>query len=542
MRVAIYARFSSDLQDIRSITDQIAAARDHAGHQGWTVVAEFCDAAISGSSLHNRPGLLDLMVAAQSKQFDAVLTESIDRLSRDLEDIAGLYKRLAYLGIKIVTLADGEVGKLHVGLKGIIASIYLDDLAQKTRRGQAGRVKAGRIPGGKSYGYDVIRDGEERGRRAINETEAAIVCRIFREYVHGESPLAIAARLNAERVPSPRGGQWNASTINGSRKRLNGLINNRLYAGRLIYNRQRFVKDPATGKRQAKPNPPDQWLEQAVPEQAIVPLELFDAAQARRESLGGPRSQGAVLGRKKRPKHLLSGLLRCGCCGASMIIICSDRVGCSAKQNKGTCNNRRSIRLAEIEERVVAALRSFLLAPDVVAEAVEAYRIERERTAKERARQRRDAERDLAAFERKIKAVLTMAENGGDPKALVPRLNQLEAERQAVLSLLPMDHTSDVLALHPSAAERYRQKVAGVHEALKSGDEAGREAISLVRELIERISVTSAEPGEPVKLELVGNLAALLREPNANTSTVPMVAGARNIRCRTPVYVTVIDR
>lgn len=82
MRVAIYARFSSDLQDIQSIADQIAAARDHADRQGWQVVANFSDAAISGSSLHNRPALLDLMVAAQSKQFDAVLTESIDRLSR----------------------------------------------------------------------------------------------------------------------------------------------------------------------------------------------------------------------------------------------------------------------------------------------------------------------------------------------------------------------------------------------------------------------------------------------------------------------------
>jgi DNA invertase Pin-like site-specific DNA recombinase len=64
MRVAIYARFSSDLQDIRSITDQVAAARDHAARQGWHVVAEFSDAAISGASLHNRPGLLDLLVAA----------------------------------------------------------------------------------------------------------------------------------------------------------------------------------------------------------------------------------------------------------------------------------------------------------------------------------------------------------------------------------------------------------------------------------------------------------------------------------------------
>ena len=64
MRVSIYARFSSDLQDVRSITDQIATTGEHARRQGWLIVAKFSDAAISGSSLHNRPGLLDLMVAA----------------------------------------------------------------------------------------------------------------------------------------------------------------------------------------------------------------------------------------------------------------------------------------------------------------------------------------------------------------------------------------------------------------------------------------------------------------------------------------------
>jgi len=120
-----------------------------------------------------------------------------------------------------------------------------------------------------------------------------------------------------------------------------------------------------------------------------------------------------------------------------MIIICRDRVGCSAHQNKGTCDNRRSIRLAEIEERVVAALRSYLLAPDLVAEAVEAYRIERNRLAKERAKQRCNAERDLAAIDRKIAGVIAMGEKGGDPRALALRLNELEADRRALLAQMP---------------------------------------------------------------------------------------------------------
>ena len=111
--------------------------------------------------------------------------------------------------------------------------------------------------------------------------------------------------MNREHIPGPRGGEWNASTINGSRKRLNGIINNQLYVGRIVYNRQRFIKDPLSGRRQARPNPSSEWLEKDVPELAIVPAELFEAAQSRRRQYCSSR-----LDRRRRPKHLLSGLVR----------------------------------------------------------------------------------------------------------------------------------------------------------------------------------------------------------------------------------------
>jgi site-specific DNA recombinase len=61
-------------------------------------------------------------------------------------------------------------------------------------------------------------------------------------------------------LPGPRGGVWNASTIAGSRKRLNGILQNELYGGRIIWNRQTFIKDPETGKRISRENPRDQWM------------------------------------------------------------------------------------------------------------------------------------------------------------------------------------------------------------------------------------------------------------------------------------------
>ncbi len=80
------------------------------------------------------------------------------------------------------------------------------------------------------------------GEREIDETQAKIVRRIFEQYANGMAPRQIATRLNGEGVAGPRGGPWNASTINGSRQRRNGILNNELYLGRITYNRQRFVR------------------------------------------------------------------------------------------------------------------------------------------------------------------------------------------------------------------------------------------------------------------------------------------------------------
>ena len=491
MRVACYARFSSELQDRRSISDQLAALKDYAGRQpGWSIVEEFTDAAISGASMHNRPGIQQLLAAAKARAFDIVLTESMDRLSRDLADSATIHKLLAFVGIPIVTLADGAMDKTRVAIKGLVASIFLDDLAQKTRRGQVGRVKAGRIPSGRSYGYDVVRgDEQDRGRRTINEREAAIVRRIYAEYLTGKSPLRIVQGLNAEAIPGPRGGPWNQSSLVGSAKRRNGLLNNSLYVGRITYNRQRFIKDPETGKRHARPNPQSEWLTQDVPEQAIVDAGTWQAAQDMRASR--PQS-GRRPEHHRRPKHLLSGLLVCGVCGASIIVRTAKRkapgaprdviyFGCSARMNRRSCANDRNVTSTEIEDRVIAGLRKHLEAPDVIEAAVETYRAERQRLSRAAAKARGSIQRELADTRRGIELVMQTVLDGADTKVTVPKLNALAARQDQLEAQLKTADRPDVVELHPEAARRYAAKVAAIHEALTAGDAAALEAIACAR-------------------------------------------------------------
>lgn len=508
MRAAIYARFSSDLQDLRSIADQVELARRYAEARNLNVVEVYDDAAISGASTLNRPGLLRLIAGAQARKFDAIITESLDRLSRSQADIAALYERLQFLGVRIETLADGAVSEIHVGLKGTMSALFLKDLAQKTRRGQIGRVKAGRIPGGKSYGYDVVKEGDDRGRRAINPDEADIVRRIFREYATGKGPLAIVRDLNGEGMPGPTGRHWNASALLGSPKRRNGILNNELYIGQIVYNRQRFLKDPTTGKRIARENPEREWHRQSAPQLRIIDDPTWEAVQRRRAERGGPH-----LYQQRRPQRPLSGLIYCGVCGAKFIVATHDYLRCSARTNRGTCRTSRTLLMSEVEQRVLTALRNYLLSPDVVASAVTAYQAERQRIAEERRRSRHKLEAAAAEVERKIARLLSLVENGhADPVATGPRINELVGERKRLAEALKQQPDANVVEFFPKAVERYRQKVADIHAALSRGEAGDREAVALVRSLIGRIVVHASPVPEPLGLEVEGSLAALMTE------------------------------
>src|SRR5579863_2630396 len=111
MRTAVYARYSSENQHERSIADQLRLCHEFADRHGWTVVADFADYAISGASLRNRAEAQRLLDAARNRQFEIVVAEALDRLSRDQEDVAGVFKRLVFAGVKLVTVSEGEISE-----------------------------------------------------------------------------------------------------------------------------------------------------------------------------------------------------------------------------------------------------------------------------------------------------------------------------------------------------------------------------------------------------------------------------------------------
>ena len=286
--------------------------------------------------------------------------KALDRINRGKKNQAGIYKRLSQAEIKIITLSEGGINELHVGLKETMNALFLKDLAVKTRRGQRGRVEAGKIPGGNSYGYKIVRrlldnGSVSTGEREIDTEQAAIIKRIFAEYADGRAPRRIAGILNAECIPSPRGGQWNASTINGSRQRRNGILNNELYRGRITYNRQRFIKDPDTGKRRGRVNPETDWVITEVPALRIIDDDTWDRVQQIKSRYASQRGN-----KRQTTKRLLTGLIKCGCCGGSMTIINRERYTCSAKRERGTCDSPVGIKASVLEDRVLTGLKDIL--------------------------------------------------------------------------------------------------------------------------------------------------------------------------------------
>ncbi len=511
-RVCIYSRYSSDLQSDASIEDQIRLCSEKAKSKGWNIINCYTDAGISGASLL-RPGIQALMQAAMNGEFDILLAEALDRLSRDQEDIAGIYKRMEFAGVKIITLSEGEISSLHIGLKGTMNAMFLKDLADKTRRGLRGRVEKGKSGGGISYGYKVVKhfdaNGEAlRGDREIDEQQAVIVQRIFREYSQeNKSPKAIAAQLNKEGILCPSGKSWGQSTINGNRKRGTGILNNHLYVGELIWNRQTFLKDPNTGKRVARFNAQTKWIRKAIPELRIIPEELWNAVKERQRALDKAKP---ALWQTNRPQYLLSGLTKCGRCGGGYSKINSSHYGCSASKNKGeaVCTNRKTIKREVLEDYVISALKTRLMREELIEIFCTEYTKHLNILNNQKSASQKRHRVELNKLENERVNLIQAIKDGIAASMIKDDLTRVTARKEAVSALLAAEPVNKPL-LHPAMASRFHQSVKDLSNVLNQ-DNGRAEASEHLRGLVSKIVLTPKTGEDDLRIDLYGDLAGIL--------------------------------
>ena len=514
MRVAIYARYSSDLQNPRSIEDQIAICKDYASKNNYEIVNTFTDAAISGATL-NRPGIQALL---QSTGYDAVLCEALDRLSRDLADIATIQKRLTFADKQIITLDDGIVNDVHVGVKGMLNQLFLQQLAKKTHRGLQGKVSQGLSAGGISYGYDIdnklVKGQLMRGGRSINSDHAVIIRRIFIDYaINDKSPRTIAKELNNEEIPFLNGKQWNVTTISGNRRRGTGIINNELYIGRLVWNKLKYKKDPVTGKRASFLRPQHEWHIKELPELRIIDDGLWQAVKQKQKQLDARDSDYKP---KKRATYMMSNLIKCSCCGSGVAMRNAVSYACSRAKNKGTCDNNAYVKREKLEQSVLSIIIDELLTSDVIDTVVVEYNNYYKELVNQSVSNEKKNKAQVIKLEREQKNLIESIKQGVPVDLIKDELDTISGKLET-LKIASTPKISPLVDLS-NVAERFKAAV----KALAT-DSMDHDAKVQIRRLIDKAVLK--EDGE---VDLYIDLSGLLDKkiPANSSEYLPMVAGA----------------
>lgn len=379
MKVSIYARYSSDNQRPESIDDQVRACYEFAAARGYVVDPAhiYKDQAKSGV-LKDRPGLEALLAASRAHQFEAVLVDDLSRLSRDNHFLLTLYAEFRFNDVRIISRADSldsddQHAKLGFQMRGIVNELYLDDLREKTLRGQKGQKARGFIVGESTYGYRSVPVGEmrvdRRGRprpdgyrMVIEPAEAAIVQRVFTNFSDGKAITAMVKTLNVEGVKGRRRirNGWSPATVSR-------LLRNEKYIGRWMWNRTGTRRDPRTGRLRKFPKPESEWHLVEDESLRIVRQDIWDRVMARWKEIARtwPRRSGkrGFEGRQRsyvetHPPHLLSGALRCGVCGGAMGQVSGKGAGyygCLGAA-KHACANRLLVPRRLTERKVVDSL------------------------------------------------------------------------------------------------------------------------------------------------------------------------------------------
>lgn len=438
---ALYARFSSDVQNPSSVTDQLARLREHLKHAGVNPerALVFSDEAVSGAMWKHRPGVQKLLAAIKRREVSTVYAEDLDRISRDTGDLSAFRKLLRHFDVAFVSIGDGmrldgsSGSAVTFMVKSLVAEQAVSSIADKSQRGLRVNALERKSTGGKTYGYAGTEIG--RGRKGtpikrvdINPEQADVVRRIFNLYKTGQGYGAIAAALNSEHVPAPRGAHWMGSAIRE-------MLRNPRYVGDWTFGRREWGRHPDTEGRVvrrmrdgSKDRDRERLVEAKFPELAIIDAETWGAVQARLTNHLDRYRRREISDRKSY--YLLSGILRCGTCGGLMQIaggsIPRYRCSTNAKQGKAACANSLSVREKAAREAIIAGIAETLSRPETYESMNQRVaNFLRKQAAEKDARQAK-ARRELGAAEARLaanqgryeKLLLRWADSGQDDEDL----------------------------------------------------------------------------------------------------------------------------
>jgi DNA invertase Pin-like site-specific DNA recombinase len=544
-RVAIYARFSSEKQSETSIDDQVRRCRAFVEREGGSVAPSyvFTDYATSGASLA-RSGFEAMMSLTKltPPAVDVIVAEDLSRVTRDLADGAMLFRRLQFLGVKLIGVADGvdtsaKHAKLTYTVKNLVADIYLDDLRDKTLRGLEGRHHANLSTGNPPYGYRSVAagapDNEHAGRRIeVDEEKAAIVRRVFDLYLEGRSLNVIARMLHSEGVSPPRANTkhrrkgWVDATIRV-------FLHNEKYAGIWRYKERQWVKVPGENRRIPRKRESSEVLEQIRPDLRIIDARTWREVQIRlaatkarftRNSDGTPKGR-AVLGRQTN--YLLSGLLFCGVCGAPMIIhggTTSPVYRCPDYSKRRTCKNDLPVKERIARLRILEALHDNLFSADGLAYSRKQIAERLGNWARERNAVLTEHRQRLARTEARIAGLIQFVSEGDHSAYVRSTLLDLEAQAKTEKGEIAAIERDAASVIHLPSPEELEQLAHDIEARIAQDPLAGREILRrllkdgriVLEPQLDRVYLARCEAFPAMLLATPGRLGPLWAPQNEN--------------------------
>ncbi len=309
---AAYLRVSTEEQVLKGhgIDNQIHEISKKAG---TTDLLIYKDEGVSGEII-DRPGLNKLRADIRKGIITQLYIYDPDRLSRNLMNQLVLDDEIRKAGVQLI-FVNGEYentpeGKMFFSFRGAIAEFEKSKIKERTSGGRREKARKGKIvKNSKLYGYDYNRD---KATYEINEDEAKIVRMIFDYFTDPDSSFkginGIAVHLTKIGVPTKRGAkQWHRQVVRQ-------ILLNESYTGTYYQNKfdteGDYVAKQSGEKVSQRIRPKEEWLETTIP--AIITQEQFDYAQ---ELLKQSRRRHT---KESFHQYLLSGLVRCGKCGATM--------------------------------------------------------------------------------------------------------------------------------------------------------------------------------------------------------------------------------
>jgi len=309
LRVAAYCRVStaSDEQ-IVSLEAQKAHYENYIkSNDEWEFAGLYYDEGITGTRKEKRNGLLSMVADCEKGKIDFIITKSISRFARNTTDCLELVRKLLDLQIYIYfekeNLNTGSMeSELLLSILSSLAESESVSISENEKWGIKKRFQNGTfIISYPPFGYDNV-DGE----MVIVPEQAEIVKQIFADTLAGKSTHAIAAELNERGVPTKKGGNWTAGTVNG-------IIGNEKYTGDVLY--QKTYTDSGFN-RHTNYGELDQYLVQDH-HAPIVSHEVYDKANAVLRRRAKEKGNGVNTG-KYQNRYSFSGRIQCGECGGTL--------------------------------------------------------------------------------------------------------------------------------------------------------------------------------------------------------------------------------